>query len=95
MNIELRNTECRGFSSCFFLTSWWNNNISHDDAGNTTTDKEGFVYFYDYENRRVKIEDSSSVEVATHDYDALGRRIRMVDKFGSTDVTTLFYYNPG
>ena len=59
-----------------------------------TTDKDDCVYFYDYENRLVKIEDSSSVEVATHDYDALGRRIRVIDKTENPDVTTLFYYNP-
>jgi len=36
------------------------NSISHDEAGNLTVDKEGYQYPYDYENRVVKIEDSSS-----------------------------------
>ena len=27
-------------------------------------------------------------------YDALGRRIRMIDKAAEPDVTTLYYYNP-
>ena len=54
---------------------------AYDEAGNMTTDKDEYEYFYDYENRLVKIKDSSSVEVATHDEvcpersrrDALGR----------------------
>ncbi len=75
-------------------TSIGGNNISHDDAGNMSTDKDEYTYEYDYENRLVRIEDSSSVEVATHDYDALGRRIRVIDKSGESDVTTLYYHNP-
>jgi len=35
------------------------NSITHDDAGNLTTDKDGYDYFYDYENRVVKIADSA------------------------------------
>jgi len=68
------------------------NSITHDDAGNLTTDRQGYVYFYDYENRVVEIEDSSSNDVAEYAYDALGRRIRMIDSVAST--TTLYYYNP-
>ncbi|MCD6392798.1 MAG: hypothetical protein J7M40_04755 [Planctomycetes bacterium] len=84
-------------------TSIGGNNIYHDDAGNMTTDKDDYKYFYDEacpgmflagENRLVKIEDSSSVEVASHDYDTLGRRIRVIDKSADPDVTTLYYYNP-
>jgi len=48
------------------------------------------VYFHDYENR-VKIENSSSNAVAEYAYDALGRRIRVIDSVAST--TTLYYYN--
>ena len=66
--------------------------ITHDDAGNMTGDKDGYVYFYDYENRIVKIEDDASSTVATFEYDALGRRIRKVDSIAS--VTTLYYYDP-
>ena len=66
--------------------------IAHDEAGNMTGDKDGYVYFYDYENRIVKIEDDSSSTVATFEYDALGRRIRKVDAVAST--TTLYYYDP-
>ncbi|MBE0535694.1 MAG: hypothetical protein IH624_08485 [Phycisphaerae bacterium] len=53
---------------------------AYDAAGNTTQDKDSYTYWYDYENRVVKIEDSSEVTVALYDYDALGRRIRMIDK---------------
>jgi YD repeat-containing protein len=63
-----------------------------NDAGNLTTDKDGYTYEYDYENRVVRIEDSSSNEVAEYAYDALGRRIRVIDSKAST--TTLYYYNP-
>ena len=68
------------------------NPISHDDAGNTTTDKDSYTYQYDYENRIVKIEDSSSSDVAEYAYDALGRRIKVIDSKAAT--TTLYYYNP-
>ena len=60
-------------------TSIGGNSITHDDAGNLTTDKDGYTYEYDYENRIVKIEDSSSNDVAEYAYDALGRRIRVID----------------
>ena len=39
----------------------------------------------------VKIKDSSSNDVAEYAYDALGRRIRVIDSVAST--TTLYYYN--
>ena len=81
-------------SSTNRYTSIGGNTITHDFAGNMTTDKGGYTYEYDYENRIVKIEDSSSVEVATHDYDALGRRIRVIDKSADPDVTALYYHNP-
>jgi RHS repeat-associated protein len=79
-------------SSTNRYTSIGGGSISHDDAGNLTVDKDGYEYFYDYENRVVKIEDSSSNEVARYDYDALGRRIRKVDSVAG--ATTLYYYNP-
>jgi len=50
-----------------------------NDAGTLTTDEDGYTYEYDYENRVVKIEDSSANDVAEYAYDALGRRIRVVD----------------
>ncbi|MGD0077764.1 MAG: hypothetical protein ABSB91_03945 [Sedimentisphaerales bacterium] len=55
------------------------NSLSYDAAGNLITDKDGFTYHYDYENRIVKIRKSNdAVDVATYDYDALGRRIQKV-----------------
>jgi len=63
-------------SSTNRYTSIGGHSISHDDAGNLTVDKDGYQYTYDYENRVVKIEDSSSNDVAEYAYDALGRRIR-------------------
>jgi hypothetical protein len=69
---------------------------AYDAAGNTTQDKDNYTYWYDYENRVVKIEDSSEVTVALCDYDALGRRIREKKDFVDSvpSVVTLFYYNP-
>ena len=55
--------------------------IGYDEAGNMTQDKDGNYYSYDYENRLVKIEDSGYTEMATFDYDALGRRIRKISCF--------------
>jgi YD repeat-containing protein len=72
-------------------TSIGGNSISHDNAGNLTIDKDGYQYEYDYENRLIKIEDVNDVEVATFDYDPLGRRIRKVDS--KANETTLYYYN--
>ncbi len=66
--------------------------IGYDYAGNMTEDHNGYKYYYDYENRIVKIEDSSSNDVAEYTYDALGRRIRVIDSKAS--ATTLYYYNP-
>ncbi|MBE0536665.1 MAG: hypothetical protein IH624_13445 [Phycisphaerae bacterium] len=69
---------------------------AYDAAGNTTRDKDNYTYWYGYENRVVKIEDSSEVTVALYDYDALGRRIREKKDFvdSAPSVVTLFYYNP-
>ena len=75
-------------------------------------DGQAYAYFHDYENRVVKIKDSSNnavggyvdhdlgAEVGKHmgrmptplAYDALGRRIEVVDSKAGT--ATLCYYNP-
>ncbi|MBL7107504.1 MAG: hypothetical protein ISS77_07865 [Phycisphaerae bacterium] len=76
-----------------YYTSIDGNSIGYDDAGNMTADKDGYKYYYDYENRLVKVTKSSGpeVDVAEYAYDALGRRIRKIDSIGSE--TTLYYYN--
>ncbi len=83
-------------SSTNRYTSIGGHSISHDDAGNLTVDKDGYQYTYDYENRVVKIEKPDGLggwdDVAEMAYDALGRRIRVIDSVAS--VTTLYYYNP-
>ncbi len=77
-------------------TSIGGHSISHDDAGNLTVDKDGYKYSYDYENRVVKIQKPDGLggwdDVAEMAYDALGRRIRVIDSIAST--TALYYYNP-
>ncbi|MHC4155973.1 MAG: hypothetical protein ACYST6_13755 [Planctomycetota bacterium] len=63
------------------LTSRYNSvgdaNLSYDNAGNLTTDKDGYEYQYDYENRIVKITKDGN-DIAEFPYDALGRRIGSV-----------------
>ena len=51
------------------------NSLTYDAAGNVTTDKNGYEYEYDYENRIVKIVKDSN-DIAEYAYDALGRRIK-------------------
>jgi len=67
------------------------NSLTYDAAGNLTTDKDGYRYEYDYENRIVLIEDVNNADVAEFAYDALGRRIRKIDSIA--EETTLYYYN--
>jgi len=67
------------------------NSLTYDAAGNLTTDKDGYRYEYDYENRIVLIKDVNNADVAEFAYDALGRRIRKIDPIA--DETTLYYYN--
>ncbi|MHC4648458.1 MAG: hypothetical protein ACYTBJ_23615, partial [Planctomycetota bacterium] len=66
-------------------------NITYDQAGNLATDKDGYGYEYDYENRIVQINDVNGTTVAEFAYDALGRRIRKIDSVASE--TTDYYYN--
>jgi len=65
------------------------NVLEYDAAGNLTTDKDGYIYEYDYENRIVKITKTGQTK-AEFAYDALGRRIRKI----AGDQTTLYYNNP-
>jgi YD repeat-containing protein len=69
-----------------------------NDAGNLTTDKDGYMYepdeacprmFLAGENRIVKIEDSSTNDIAEYAHDALGRRTSIIDSKAGT--TTLYY----
>ena len=72
-------------------TSIGGNTITHDNAGNLTTDKDGYQHEYDCENRIIRITDANDVEIATFDYDALNRRIRKVDSVASN--ATVYYYS--
>jgi len=66
-------------------------NLAYDQSGNLTTDKDGYQYQYDYENRLVKILNDSNTAVAEYAYDALGRRIKKEDSL--TGETTVYYHN--
>ena len=63
---------------------------TYDYAGNMTRDDANYVYTYDYENRPLTITKNGTLK-ATFAYDALGRRIKVVDSVAST--TKLYYYN--
>jgi len=61
------------------------NSLTYDAAGNLTTDKDGYSYQYDYENRITRItRDPNSTVVAEFAYDALGRRIQKTEGGGRT-----------
>ena len=47
------------------------------NTGDTTVDQNGYQYWYDYENRIIRIKDDESSLVAFA-YDALGRRIEKI-----------------
>ena len=55
-----------------------------------TRDDANYVYTYDYENRPLTIAKSGQTK-AEFAYDALGRRIKVVDSVVAT--TTKYYYN--
>ncbi len=67
------------------------NTLAYDAAGNLTTDKDGYQYEYDYENRITKIIKSGPTTVAEFAYDALGRRIKKRDSIANTN--NIYYYN--
>ena len=68
------------------------NTLAYDAAGNLTTDKDGYQYEYDYENRITKIIKAGPTTVAEYSYDALGRRIEKKDCITSAN-TRRYYYN--
>ena len=69
------------------------NSLEYDTAGNMTTDKDGYNYYYDYENRIIEIKkDNDIVTVAEYAYDALGRKIKKTDSINSAN-TRLYYYS--
>ena len=51
------------------------NSLAYDTAGNLTTDKDGYEYEYDYENRIVRITKDGN-DIAEDAYDALGTRLK-------------------
>lgn len=72
-------------------TSVGGNSLTYDAAGNLITDKDGYEYEYDYENRIVKITKDNN-DIAEFTYDALGRRIEKKDVVDSNN-TRRYYYN--
>jgi len=64
---------------------------SDNQAGNLTTDRQGYMYQYDYENRIVKIIKSGPTTVAEYSYDALGRRVEKKDCVTSGNTRRYYY----
>ncbi|MFC1678049.1 hypothetical protein ACFL3G_13445 [Planctomycetota bacterium] len=60
-------------------TSVGGDSLTYDAAGNRTTDKDGYEYKYDYENRIIEVNDVNGTRVAEFSYDALGRRVEKKD----------------
>jgi len=65
--------------------------LTYDAAGNLTKDKQGYQYYYDYENRIIKIAKNGQTK-AEFTYDALGRRVKKTDSITSVN-TRCYYYN--
>jgi RHS repeat-associated protein len=69
--------------------------LSYDAAGNLTADHRGYTYAYDHDNklRSVSKAGSPAVELASFEYDALGRRILKIDEEKEPNVTTRYVYD--
>lgn len=59
-------------------------------AGNLTQDRQGYQYYYDYENRIIKITKNGQTK-AEFTYDDLGKRIRKIDSV--VNKMNTYYYN--
>ena len=77
------------------------NVLNYDDAGNLKTDRNGYSYDYDYENRISSIFldanlngvfESGDTPIVEYTYDALNRRIKKEDLVTSAN-TRLYYYS--
>ena len=73
------------------------NLMDYDAAGNRVSDRDGYLYSYDHENRIVKIEkgdgDATPTVVAEFAYDTQGRRIRTISYASVPAAATLYYYS--
>ncbi|MEM9913874.1 MAG: RHS repeat-associated core domain-containing protein [Planctomycetota bacterium] len=67
--------------------------LQHDAKGNLTTDEDGNTYLWDFDNRLKEVRNSSGDLLASHTYDALGRRVTKTKPGslpGDPDVTTAY-----
>jgi len=60
------------------------------EADNLTTERQGYTYEYDYENRIVKITEGET-DITEYSYDALGRRVEKKDCITSTNTGRYYY----
>jgi len=63
-------------------------NLEYDAVGNLISD-ENYKYYYDYENRLIKVTLPDDTVVEEYIYDYLGNRIKKISK----DKTTLYLYD--
>ena len=67
---------------------------NYDAAGNLVDDHRAYSYTYDHDNRMTNVKKSGAVDVA-YEYDALGRRIKMVDASNSPYNVVRYYLHSG
>ncbi|MCP4708226.1 MAG: hypothetical protein GY869_06350, partial [Planctomycetes bacterium] len=66
---------------------------TYDDAGNTTTNYDGYQFVYDYENRLIEVQTDANDVVVQYTYNALGRRSQKHEILGLDDDYIRYYYN--
>lgn len=75
------------------ITSGGVTTLTHDAKGNLTVDEDGNTYLWDFDNRLKEVRNSGGDLLASHTYDALGRRTTKTTPGslpGDPDVTTAF-----
>jgi RHS repeat-associated protein len=77
------------------LTSMTGATLTYDKNGNATDHAAGRFSWYDYGNRRVRINNDGSAPETVSRYDALGRRVQKEDSPTSSPTTTRRYYYAG
>lgn len=66
--------------------------LSYDAAGNLLSNERGYQFTYDHENRLTSVSTSGELQIASYNYDALGRRIREIRNV-TTDPVRWFIYD--
>jgi len=84
------NTENRTFNQTYEILTSNANAMSHDRKGNLTTNKDGSVYTWDFDNQMAFSTSGTPSVNAAYAYDALGRRVSK-----SSGNTVTIFVNSG